>query len=485
MISKKTKLAALVGEANVSADPGVLEGYAHDESFAPSLKPRFVVQPHSTEEVQALVKWAIESRTPLVPVSSGAPHFKGDTVPSVAEAVIVDLSGMKRIIRIDRRNRIALIEPGVTYAELIPALAGQGMRLPQPLLPRANKSVIASLLDRDPTTIPRLNFSLIEPLRNCGVVWGSGELAFTGESGNGPASIDTQWERGFRMLSPVGPASTDLVRLVAGAQGTMGIVVWASVKLELIPEVQRYLAIPAEHFSTLVDFTYRATRNRLGDELFIVNRARLAALVEADPAACASLREQLPEWALLVTLGGAAHLPEERVKVQEGELATLAQRYSLLVKPGLPGLGRADLLRVASGMAASEKTDRAAQEIFFLTTVDKVAGYVASVNKVALAHRYPAADIGIYVQPQHQGNACHVCFRLPYDGADAKAVATVKCVLEQASIRLADEQAYFSRPHGQWAELMYGKDPNSVELLRVIKNILDPANIMNPGKLCF
>lgn len=484
MTMKKMQLAAIVGDGNVSDDPGLLDAYAADASFAQPLTPWYVVRPADANEVQALVKWANDTGTPLVPVSSGAPHSHGDTVPTAPEAVIVDLTRMKKILKIDRRNRVALIEPGVTYAELIPALAEHGMRLPQPLMPRANKSVIACLLDREPTTIPRLNFSLIEPLRNCGVIWGTGEMAFTGEAGNGPLSIDEQWSRGFRMVSPVGPASTDLVRLVAGAQGTMGIVVWASVKLELIPDVQHYHVIAAPRFEALTDFVYRATRNRLGDEFLILNRARLAGLVEGDPAARARLAAGLPEWALLITVAGAAYLPEERVAVQESELAAMAQSFSLKVLSGLPGVSRAALARIAGGIAETPPAE-ARQEIFFLTTLDKVAGYVATVAEVAVAHDYPTADIGIYVQPQHQGNAHHVSFALPYDPADAAATARVRAVHEAASVRLADEAAYFSRPYGQWAELMYGKDPNSVELLRVIKNILDPANIMNPGKLCF
>ena len=71
-------------------------------------------------------------------------------------------------------------------------------------MPRANKSVVASLLERQPTTIPRLNFSSPEPLRTCGVVWESGELAFTGEAGSGPLSLEDQWKAGLAQSSPRG-----------------------------------------------------------------------------------------------------------------------------------------------------------------------------------------------------------------------------------------------------------------------------------------
>ena len=139
-----------------------------------------------------------------------------------------------------------VIEPGVTYSELEPALAKEGLRIPRPLAPRANKSVVASLLERQPTTIPRFNYSLPEPLRDCGVVWGSGELAFTGEAGNGPLNLEAQWQRGLAQVDGKGPLATDLMRLVTGAQGSMGIVIWASIKFELIPDRAQYLLRAAQ-----------------------------------------------------------------------------------------------------------------------------------------------------------------------------------------------------------------------------------------------
>ncbi len=233
MDDQKQQLAAIVGEEGVSGDLQELERYARDESAVPRILPRYIVQPKNAERVQELVRWANRTATPLIPVSSGHPHFHGDTVPSVAEAVMVDLRLMKSILKIDRRNKMVVIEPGVTYTELDPALAAEGLRIPRPWLPRPNKSVIASLLERQPTTIPRLNYSLPEPLRVCGVVWGTGDLSFTGEAGMGPLSLEAQWNAGLAQVNQQGPLSTDLMRLLTGAQGTMGIVVWASIKCQL------------------------------------------------------------------------------------------------------------------------------------------------------------------------------------------------------------------------------------------------------------
>ena len=184
MNGKKQELAGIVGNDNVSDAPEILEAYSRDESFVRPMKPWFVVKPKNVDEVQGIVKWANQTQTPLVPISSGPPRFHGDTVPSAPGAVIVDLSAMKRIVRIDRRNRMAIIEPGVTYGQLQPELAKEGLRLSTPLLPRANKSVIASLLERQPTLVPKYQWSLPEPLRCLEVVWGNGETMWTGEAGS-------------------------------------------------------------------------------------------------------------------------------------------------------------------------------------------------------------------------------------------------------------------------------------------------------------
>lgn len=98
------ELKGIVGSENVFDDPGTLEAYSRDESFARPMRPWALAKPVNHEEVQAIVQWANKTATPLVPVSSGPPHFRGDTVPGLPGAVIVDLGRMKDIITIDRRN---------------------------------------------------------------------------------------------------------------------------------------------------------------------------------------------------------------------------------------------------------------------------------------------------------------------------------------------------------------------------------------------
>jgi FAD/FMN-containing dehydrogenase len=482
--AKKQALTEIVGAAYVADDDKLLESYSSDCSYAPKRKPWFVVRPKSAEEVQALVLWANRSETPLIPVSSGPPHLHGDTVPAAPEGVIVDLSRMNEIKRVDRRNKMVIVEPGVTYAELEPALAKEGLRISRPLQPRANKSVIASLLERQPTLIPRFNYSLPEPLRTCGVVWGSGEVAFTGEAGNGPMDLEAQWNRGVAQIDPKGPNATDLMRLLTGAQGTMGIAIWASIKCELIPSVHRYRFVPAERLEDLVEFCYKLERIRLGDEVLVVNAAQLATMLGARER-----KTQLPPWTVIIGLAGAALFAEERVEVQELDLGRIVQQCGLTLSNGLPNVTSAEIASAVESCSAEPyfkfKPKGGCEEVFFLTTLDKIPAYVTNVFTIANRLRYPAEDVGVYIQPQHHGVSQHVEFNFPYDPADREATALVKQLYDEVSSALVSAGAYFSRPYGSWARLVYSRDVNATQVLRTVKRIVDPRNVLNPGKLCF
>ena len=95
-MNEKEKLGKIVGVKNVLEDHEVLEEYSTDLGFVPKVRPRYVVKPGNAKQVRDIVEWANETLTPLVPVSSGPPHFRGDSIPSVGGAVIVDLGRMKR-----------------------------------------------------------------------------------------------------------------------------------------------------------------------------------------------------------------------------------------------------------------------------------------------------------------------------------------------------------------------------------------------------
>jgi FAD/FMN-containing dehydrogenase len=84
-----------------------------------------------------------------------------------------------------------------------------------------------------------------------------------------------------------------------------------------------------------------------------------------------------------------------------------------------------------------------------------------------------------------QGRGCHCEFNLFYDDSNPSEKAEVKRLFLNASETLMRNGAFFSRPYGPWAEMVYSDNAAEVEALKKLKSIFDPHNILNPGKLCF
>jgi FAD/FMN-containing dehydrogenase len=487
MVLEET-LAGIVGSEHVFNDPRTLETYSKDESFVHPIRPRCVVKPRSSKEVQAIVEWANLTRTPLVPVSSGPPRFRGDTIPSMGGAVTADLSGMKRIIKVDRQSRVAMIEPGVTFGELIPELGKEDLAPFMPLVPRRFKSVVASCLEREPITIPRAHWETQDPLLCTEVIYGSGDLFRTGYAA-GPGTIEEQWEIGRTQVRGMGPAQVDFAKLIQGAQGTMGIVTWATIKCKLLPKVKKAFLVPSENVERLINLTYKLMWKKLGAECLILNGHNLACILAKDGKDASALRDALPVWVLFFGIEGTGLLPEEKAAYQEAEFKDVAQLLGLEPLTVVSGV-TADVVLEALSQSSPEpywklRFKGGCQDVFFVTTLDRSPEFIRKMYELAGYFKYPAADIGVYIQPTVQGSNCHCEFNLSYTPQKSAEVDRLKSFVIEASRTLANMGAFFSRPYGPWTDIAYGCPPETVSALKKVKSIFDPNGIMNPGKLCF
>jgi FAD/FMN-containing dehydrogenase len=488
-MSLNQDLSNIVGREWVSTEADLLTAYSTDNSFVPPGMPQCVVKPGSLEEVQETVQWANRMKSPLVPVSSGGPRVRGDTIPGKG-GVVVDLGRMQQVIRVDRKNRVVVIEPGVTFAQLSSELNEQGLRLAGPLLPRANKSVVASVLEREPTLMPRYHWDISDPLCCMEVVFGSGDVFRTGEAA-GPGGLEGQWAIGGAQKFPLGPHQVDYHRLVQGAQGTMGVVTWATIKCELVPELRKPFFVAAQRLEDLCAFAYELTKQGYGDELFLANRVQLAGMLKETGLHddFAQTLESLPRWVLVFCLSGGRWFADEQLEYLERDLKRIAQGHGQTL---LNAVGKATashvlaLLGKPSGEPYWKYNVRGGfREIFFVSTLDRFPALLEVVHRVAQESGFARDQIGVYVQPIVQGTSCHCEFDIYFDPKEEKEVSKAKGLFEQASGRLIEQGAFFSRPYPAWADQVYASRGQFVSSLKKVKSVFDPNHVMNPGKLCF
>jgi FAD/FMN-containing dehydrogenase len=486
---EKEKLVKIVGARNVSYEKAALDEYSSDMSFANTVRPVCVVKPKNASDVQKLVELANETQTPLVPVSSGPPHFRGDTVPSIGGAVIVDLSGMKKIVFVDRARRVAMVEPGVTFGELIPAVKKEGIRLNMPLLPRNSKTIVGSMLEREPVIMPKYQWDISDPLACVEVIFGTGDEFRTGQAA-GPGTIKEQWAVGGVQKAPYGPGTASWHRLIQGSQGTIGIVTWASMRCEILPSLEEPFVVGSSNLDTLLELTHWLIRLRMVNECFILNSTNLASIFTKKwPRDYQSLKNALPPWVLFYTVAGYEYLPEERVSSHIKGITEITQRLGVEAVKAAGGISANEILKVVQQPSGEPywklRYKGACQDILFLTINDKLEGQIGVMNDLAEKAGYPVSDMGVYLQPIVQGTGCHCEFNLFYAPGNPSERNRVRELSTSATKDLIANGAFFSRPYGESAGMVINRDAANVAVLKKLKKMFDPNNVMNPGKVCF
>jgi FAD/FMN-containing dehydrogenase len=486
---QNTLLSKIIDAEKITIVPAVLDAYSRDMSFVKPIRPAYVAKPTTGAEIKDLVQWAKGTQTPIVPVSSGAPHFRGDSLPSLGGALIVDLSRMKKILHIDRKNRVAMFEPGVTFSELSKAVGEQGLRLNMPLLPRSTKSVAGSLLEREPVQMPAYHWDIADPLACTEVVFGTGEIFRTGAAA-GSGSIEEQWAAGGSQKEAAGPSSASWYRLIQGSQGTMGIVTWVSARCERIPRMESPYFIGSSQLAKLLDAMRWLIRLRLVNECFILNNINLALIVASQTGAdYRQLKLGLPPWILVFNIAAYEYLSEDRIAGQTLDMRDLVQRLGVEAVQALGRISAADFLSAIKEpspdpywkvMKAGNCTD-----IFFLAMLEKIPEMVKTMNDEAAVAGCPATSIGIYIQPIVQGSNCHCEFNIFFDPNEQGEARQVHELSVKAVKQLLRQGAFFSRPYPEIAPLVMNRDAATVQILKKVKSIVDPDHLMNPGKLCF
>ena len=477
------KLVKICGSKNVSKNPEILIDYSKDMSFVPEKMPNYVVWPIKTKHIEEILKLANIENFFVIPISSSkGPRHHGNTLPHKDNTVIVDLSKMKQVLSIDRKNRVVMVEPGVSFGDLIPILKKKGLRLLHPLLPRESKSVLSCALEREPTTIPRYHWDSSDPLLCTEVVFGTGDLFRTGTAA-GPGTIKEQKKSGQAQVNPMGPTQFSPFRLIQGAQGSMGIVTWVTLKLELIPDIQRVFHLQSAEIQKLLDFQYELIKYRLCDELFILNNLNLASLIRQDPKEIRDISNSLDKWNLIYILSGRGKLANDKIAYLKDDIDDIVKEFkldSLKFEEKINQIEIINSINESTSQPWRMRLKGGYQDIFFLTNFEKIPEFISKVEAKF------KNDLGVYIQAINQGTAYHCEFDLFYDPNNEGATEDIKNKFIEISNDLMDSGAFFNRPYGIWAENVYKRHSEGTRIaLKKVKKIFDPNKVLNPGVLCF
>ena len=201
------------------------------------------------------------------------------------------------------------------------------------------------MLEREPVVMPAYQWDISDPVACLEVIFGNGEDFRTGQAA-GPGTVEEQWAVGGVQKAPYGPHVAAWHRLVQGAQGTMGIVTWASLRCELLPKAQEPFVVGSAQLDPLLEMADWLIRLRMVNECFVLSNTDLAAMFATDwPADFKRLKAELPAWTLFYMVAGYEYFPEERVSVNVKDISALASGWGRSHTKSVGGLSARDILK--------------------------------------------------------------------------------------------------------------------------------------------
>jgi len=207
------KLRSMVEPDRFSIGESVLDLHAKDESRHKPCRPEAVIWPTDRSEVSAILSYANEHLIPVTCWGSGS-SLEGNPIP-VHAGIVLDFNRMNRILAIREEDFQADVEPGVIYQDLNHKLRHEGLFFPPDPGARAT---IGGMIANNASGIKTVRYgSTKDHVLRLTVVLANGEIIETGTRASKTSS-------GY-----------DLIHLFVGAEGTLGVVVEATVRLTGLP----------------------------------------------------------------------------------------------------------------------------------------------------------------------------------------------------------------------------------------------------------
>jgi FAD/FMN-containing dehydrogenase len=422
------------------------------KSLFTDYQPEKTLFPKTAKEVQKIIKDANRKGTPLVPVSSGT-NLQDTHLPSVKGAVAVDLSQMKGIY-FDALNRNAVVEPGVTFADLKKHCQKAGLRTLSAIDVPADASVLATYLEMMPLygwiKYHPWEMLTMEGYRADGQRFATGQMAMVQDRPD-----KYSWGVSFAQVA----------RLYCQAQGTLGIITKAAVTLKTATPKSQVLFFSCRNINQATRALKAFMATEEPHEIIAVNKRYLAEMLGQKSSS------GMPPWTVIIVNRG---FEAEEVSYKKKDMEKIAKELGGSLLSSLKGF------------------PEAAQTI--LSEIKVPTGYhlhsahrgwapivsIATAKQVEKCSPLLPPSSGAILMPLQAGGCFYYQPDLRYRESEIKQA---RKDYVDISMKLLNAGVIFPRPSALIAKQVAKQYPDNFKLLRSIKKAVDPNNIMNPGKL--
>ena len=459
-------LADLLGADQVLTSAADMSAYLADWRGRYRGAATCVVRPASTAAVAAVVRACAEAAMPIVPQGGNTGLCGAATPAGDGHAVVVSLTRLNRVRQIDTANNTMTVEAGCVLATLQAAAAQAGRLFPLSLAAEGSCQ-IGGNLSTNAGGVQVLRYGNARDLTlGLEVVLASGEI----------------WDglRGLRKDN----TGYDLKHLFIGAEGTLGIITAAVLKLFPLPRANAtaWLAIasPAAAVRLLADLQARFASTLTACEL--VSDVALGLVRQHIPGPHPALSAS--PWHLLIELSAGGE--ESELREALGALLAEALASGTISDAVLAQSGEQArrLWAMRENIGEAQRIDGLSIKHDVSVPISRIPEFVERADQ-ALTEAFPGLRIVTF---GHIGDG-----NLHYNQSQAAAGRNAAFLAAQPAVNrivhdLVDELGgSISAEHGigqlKREELRRYKSPVEIEMMRAIKHVLDPQGLMNPGKV--
>lgn len=464
-------LAALerrLGPKGFTRDPRDMEPWLSDWRGRVHGRAAALLSPANTDEVQAIVQLAASHRVAIVPQGGNSSMVAGATPSADGTALLLSLRRMNTIRSLSGEDNVAVAEAGVILSELHGAAAGIGRRFPLSLGAKGSAR-IGGLISTNAGGTQVLRFGTMR-----GLVVGIEAILPSGERFDGLSALRKD-NRGY-----------DLRQLLIGAEGTLGVVTAAS--LRLVPAVGAravaWVGLDTPHKALALLRRLEAATGDAIESFEAIPANVLAMVLRHIPGTRAPL-SGAHEWNILIEATAPAGAPDP-VEPLTAHLAGAAEAG--LIEDAVVAANEAQaeaFWKLRETIAEAERADGPAAKHDISVPVSAVPDFLIEA-RIAVEKQFPGSQV---VGFGHLGDG-NIHFNvLPPAGGDGKAWIERHGLVVNQFVHdfVGARGGSLSAEHGigqlKLSELARTAGPVRLHALRAIKHALDPLGIMNPGKL--
>lgn len=461
-------LRDLLGPKGFTDDPDLLAPWLTDWRGRFHGQARALLSPADTTQVAAVLRIAGEYRVPLVPQGGNTSMVGGATPPEDGSALILSLRRMNRIRSLSSEDGVAVAEAGVILANLHEAANAIGMRFPLTLGGKGSATV-GGLVSTNAGGTQVLRFGTMRALTlGIEAVLPDGTIF----AGLDPLKKDN---RGY-----------DIRHLLIGAEGTLGIVTAASLRLvpAIVDRAVGWIGVESPHqaLALLRQLEARAADALEGFE--IVRADSLALVLKHVPGARAPLAGDHP-WHVLVEIDRSDSQAESPATLLENLLADALEASLFRDATIAASEAQAEAFwTLRDSLSAAERAHGPAVQHDISVPVAGMPDFMIDAAAAAEA-RFPGVSATAF---GHLGDGnVHFHVRAPAGSPPDWAMGAGKAISAYVHDLVVAAGGSISAEHGigqmKRDENARLADPARLTALRAIKAALDPGNLMNPGKL--